>query len=172
MADPYSQEDSPHERAELQRPKFQAADKPAEQPDIRSRRQGSKLFSQLSGRSLLSGSMRRNSSSLARLSSPVGPVTDSRGLGSLAAYVLPGMLRNASKGISFERQASATQLYSSQSLSADISLLRDLGADKQHRNSGRDRPRASTAPRQWPQGTLHRMLWKRSSSRTDNCYGC
>lgn len=160
MVDPRSQEDNAIERAELQRPKFQTADDPAEQYDIRSRRQGSMLFSQLSGRSMLSGSMHRNSTpQLARLSSVVGPVTDSRGLGSLAAYVLPGMLRNASTSIPFDRRASATQLFSSQSLYEDMNLSGDLGADRQHRNSGRGGPRASTAPGQWPQGILHHELW-------------
>ena len=44
-----------------------------------------------------------------------GPITDRRGLGTLAPFVLPGLLRRQSMGVSLESQLSALQMFSSQS---------------------------------------------------------
>lgn len=159
MADPHLQDSTPLEDSEVQRTQFDAASNSAEQRHTFSRRQGSKLVSQLSGRSLMSRSMfPTQGPQLARLSSSVGPVTDSRGLGSLAAYVLPGMLRNASMARPFDRQTSALQVFSSQSLSDDTRSLAESALERQYTDNGRGRPRASTAPGQQPQGTSHQLL--------------
>lgn len=44
-----------------------------------------------------------------------GPITDRRGLGTLAPYVLPGLLRRVSMGTPLQSELSALQMFSSQS---------------------------------------------------------
>ena len=58
------------------------------------------------------------SSSLSRTRSAIrGPITDRRGLGTLAPYVLPGLLRRASMGL--DSQMSALQVFSNQQFPED-----------------------------------------------------
>ena len=90
-------------------------------------RRENELVSQLSGRSIplreQYGSNAPQSprtlfgqDSLYRTRSAVrGPITDRRGLGTLAPFVLPGLLRRQSMGVSLESQLSGLQMFSSQS---------------------------------------------------------
>ena len=96
-----------------------------------------------------------------------GPVTDRRGLGTLAPYVLPGMLRRASMGIPFE----SLHLFPSQTLSDDLKSSSASGSGRQQASlSGplhqTKRPRASTAPRQRPSGICLALLEKTLTLRS------
>ena len=78
-------------------------------------------------RSGLSPDVGWGNSTLTRTRSAVrGPVTDRRGLGSLAPYVLPGMLRRNSMALS--SQMSALQMFPSQRFPEDL-----LGSDGEAR---------------------------------------
>ena len=90
-------------------------------------RRENELVSQLSGRSTPLREQNGSNSpqtpntlfgqgSLYRTRSAVrGPITDRRGLGTLAPFVLPGLLRRQSMGVPLESQLSALQMFSSQS---------------------------------------------------------
>lgn len=131
------------EDAEIQRTQLYAALKAADQRYVPSLQQEDGLGAQTSARSIsLRSRYSASPSQIARTRSAVrGPVTDGRGLGSLAPFVLPGILKRASMG--FEPQMSTLQVFSSQSLS---------GNQDSPESSGRGRPRASSAPRQRPPG--------------------
>ena len=133
------------EDPEIQRTQLYAALKANEQRYIPSLQQEVGLVTQPSGRGT---SLRtRNSTGpwqMTRTNSAIrGHVTDGRGLGSLAPFVLPGILRRASMGSGLDSQMSTMQVFSSQSLS-DARTSLD--------SSTRERPRPSTAPRQRPSG--------------------
>lgn len=131
------------EDAEVQRTQQYAALKAADQRYVPSLQQEDGLGD--SGRSIwLRSQYSTGPSQIVRTRSAVrGPVTDGRGLGSLAPFVLPGILRRASMASGLEPQTSTFQVFSSQSLSDN---------QQSSESSARGRPRASTAPRQRPPG--------------------
>lgn len=91
-----------------------------------------------------------------------GPVTDGRGLGTLAPYVLPGMLRRSSMGFPFE----SLQVLPGQTLADDLQSSSGSGRQQDPLPGAleqRERPRASTAPRQRPSGTYLTSLEKRQT---------
>ena len=145
MTDLRSQEEMSLEDAEMQRTQLYAALKAAEQRYIPSLQQEDGPVTQPSARSMsLQSRYSMGPSQMARTKSAVrGPVTDGRGLGSLAPFVLPGILKRASMASGLDSQMSTLQVFSSQSLSDN----RDSSE-----NSARGRPRASTAPRHRPSG--------------------
>lgn len=133
--------DTSPEDAEFERTQLYAALKAAEQRYIPSLQQEDRF--QSTARSL---SLRSRYSvgqpQIARATSVVrGPVTDGRGLGSLAPYVLPGILRRAS--MSTRLESPTMQVFSSQNLSDDR---------RSSESSPQEKPRANTAPRQRPHG--------------------
>ena len=143
MTDLRSQEEASLEDAEIQQTQLYAALKAAEQRYIPTRQQEDGLVTQPSGRSMsLQSRYSMGPSQLARTKSAVRGLTDGRGLGSLAPFVLPGILRRASLGSGLDSQMSKLQVFSSQSLPDNPNSS----------DSERGRLRASTAPRQRPQG--------------------
>ena len=145
MTELQSQEQISLEDAEIQRTQLYAALKAAEQRYVASLQQEDGLGTLTSARSSsLRSRYSAGPSQIARTRSAVrGPVTDGRGLGSLAPFVLPGILRRASMASGLEPQMSTLQVFSSQSL---------FDNQNSPESSERGRPRASTAPRQRPPG--------------------
>ena len=129
MAEWQQRQERSFEDDELQRTQLYAAIQAAQarliDPSVLRREK--ELVSQYSGRSISSreqyGSNTPQSprtlfgqGSLYRTRSAVrGPITDRRGLGALAPFVLPGLLRRQSMGVPLESQLSSLQMFSSQS---------------------------------------------------------
>ena len=129
MAEWQQRQERSFEDDELQRTQLYAAIQAAQarliDPSVL--RRENELVSQLSGRSIplreqygsntpQSSRTLFGQSSLYRTRSAVrGPITDRRGLGTLAPFVLPGLLRRQSMGVPLESQLSALQMFSSQS---------------------------------------------------------
>ena len=129
MAEWQQPQERSYEDDEIQRTQLYAAIQAAQarliDPSVL--RRENELVSQLSGRSTpLREQYGSNSpqtpntlfgqGSLYRTRSAVrGPITDRRGLGTLAPFVLPGLLRRQSMGVPLESQLSALQMFSSQS---------------------------------------------------------
>ena len=129
MAEWQQRQERSHEDDEVQRTQLYAAIQAAQarliDPSVL--RRENELVSQLSGRS--TSLQERNGSnspqtpstlfgqgSLYRTRSAVrGPITDRRGLGTLAPFVLPGLLRRQSMGVGLDSQLSDLQIFSSQS---------------------------------------------------------
>ena len=129
MAEWQQRQGRSREDDEVQRTQLYAAIQAAQAQLIDSSvlRRENELVSQLSGRSTpLREQYGGNSPQTARTlfgqdslyrtrSAVRGPITDRRGLGTLAPFVLPGLLRRQSMGVGLESQLSALQMFSSQS---------------------------------------------------------
>ena len=129
MAEWQQHQERSYEDNEVQRTQLYAAIQAAQarliDPSVL--RRENELVSQLSGRSISLREQYGSNSpqppsnlfgqgSLYRTRSAVrGPITDRRGLGTLAPFVLPGLLRRQSVGVPLEAQLSALQVLSSQS---------------------------------------------------------
>lgn len=129
MAEWQQRQGRSREDDEVQRTQLYAAIQAAQAQLVDSSvlRRENELVSQLSGRSTpLREQYGGNSPQTARTlfgqdslyktrSAVRGPITDRRGLGTLAPFVLPGLLRRQSMGVGLESQLSALQMFSSQS---------------------------------------------------------
>ena len=152
MADKPPQREWTEEDLEVQRTQLYAAIQAAKgryiDPELLRREAG--LITELSGRSTSlrsrygipgpsSPPTLAGSRSLSRTKSAVnGPITDRRGLGTLAPYVIPGLLRKASMQIPDDTELSALRMYSGKSFSInDLQSGAAQAADDRPSTTGR-----------------------------------
>ena len=171
MADKPPQREWTEEELEVQRSQMYAAIQAVKgrsiDPDLLRREAG--LITELSGRSM---SLRSRYGIPDPESPPTlagsrslsnGPITDRRGLGQLAPYVIPGLLRKASMQVPDDTELSALRMYSGKSFSFnDLQSGAAQTADERPSTTGRLSGKAS-----WEVVKTKLDMWKQVSNLVD-----